>query len=146
MKSVRKIRNFVPDPQLQLRFAGIVTLIIALFAFSIAAYAQLAVREIIDLISQTPGLLAPVLDELKDVTNEFLTGFFAILAAFIVGTTAFIILQTHKIAGAKVAILRSSRLTAEHPIKPERVHLRQSDYLKDIAVELNNLYTCIEKK
>jgi hypothetical protein len=146
MKSVRKIRNFVLDPQLQLRFAGNVTMILALFAFAIVAYAQMAMHEIIDLLSQTPGLLVATIEELTSVISKFLGGFFAILAVFVVGTASFIIMQTHKIAGAKYAILRSIRSTTSHPNQPEKVSLRQADFLQDIATELNQLYDKIEGK
>ena len=139
MKNRRKLRNLLIDPPIQGRFAAYTLLIVLAFALAVGLFARVFLDNLMRIV--VVGSSDP--EWIGSLVREQLKVFFVSLAVmfvlFLLVALAYIIVHTHRIAGAKYAIVRyiSTRLQ-EFDFSSELI-LRDDDYLTDVARELNVL-------
>lgn len=139
MSNRRKLRNYLIDPSLQFRFAGYTLLIFVVFALSVGVFSSVFLSYLTEHVaglSEGSGSAATLLQSEIDVFFDRLV---VMLILFLIIAGAYIILQTHKIAGAEFAIVRHISTKLQQMDFEGRLTLRRADYLTGIARELNLL-------
>ncbi len=151
-KFKRHWRNYLLDPGFQLRFCGIVVGVSLLFSIFIGVFFYLrmdsaseVLREIFTDIdcNEIPPLVA-INSFLVDQMRPIIVSMIFLLVCYFIFTSAFVILETHKVVGAEYAIKRFIREKMAKKQFSERIYLRKKDYLKDLANSINEMAEALE--
>ncbi len=139
MSNKRRLRNYLIDPSLQFRFAGYTLLIFVVFAISVGAFSYVFLGH----LTEHLATLSEASEAAQALFHQELEVFFGrlvvMLLLFLVIAFAYIILQTHRIAGAEYAIARHISTKLQQMDFEGELKLRKTDYLTTIAQELNLL-------
>ena len=132
----RKLVNFIVDPLFQFRFAAQIVGILAIFSIAFGAFSFLLVGLIYRLfeMTETEPALTQYIDE---QVVHIVIGMGITLIIFFLITIAFIILETHKIVGAKYAIMKYFRDYLLQGNYQMCLRLRKKDYFQDLAETIN---------
>lgn len=128
----RKISNYLIDRQMQRQFSLLTIVFLVVVVFVAAMLVRATIQEVLQQGLSGGAEALARMDELL-LIRVSLAAFFAIAAAGL-GS----ILWLHRVAGPAYRIRKVLSLAAQGEL-PEDVTLREKDFLKDMAQELNAL-------
>lgn len=146
MSSGRLFRNYISDSTLQFRFAAMVTALLLLTTVVIVGYSYIYLEKIMTTIFEVPDIPDGAISTYESMIGGYFLGMTIALLGLSAVTVGFVIVQTHKIAGAKFAIHRHIKENMQTLQFNRTVKLRDGDYLKDLALELNELSSILQAK
>lgn len=140
----RRFTNFLLDPFMQFRFAGQVLAILFVFALAFGGFTYV----LVDLLYRMLDLF-----QVENSVREFvdgevmhvIIGMSVTLLLFLLFGALFVVMETHKIVGAKYALIKHLK---DHLLKNELdmpLKLRKSDYFQDVSELLNDFVASIRK-
>ncbi len=141
----RKLVNFLIDPLFQFRFASQILGILCVFSLVFGGFAYLLIRLLygtFDMVEVDQSFVSLV----NEQVFQIVTGMIVTAIAFFAITIAFVIIETHKIVGAKYAIMKYFR---EYLFKGNYgmcLRLRRRDYFQDLAEVLNKFVVQVGDK
>lgn len=132
----RKLINFIVDPLFQFRFAAQIVGILAVFSIAFGAFSFLLIGLIYRLFEMTEMEPAVALYVDEQVIH-LIVGMGITLVIFFLITIAFILIETHKIVGAKYAMMKYFRDYLFKGNYQMCLRLRKKDYFQDLAETIN---------
>jgi hypothetical protein len=146
MAKNRHVRNYISDSSLQLRFAGLGIGLFLALSGGVIGYSYYYMEKIMGQIFQ----IEDIPDGAESIFFSMIGNYFAGLSMLLLSLgsllAAAIVVQTHKVAGAKFAILRHLREEMQNFRFDRSIKLRETDFLHDIALEINKLGEMIRSK
>jgi hypothetical protein len=136
--------KYVIDPVFQFNFAGVTVLLVLGFALLVGAFTFAKLGSFLDLVYDQPEATDAVRKLAKLQINDFTFWLMTMILGYSFAALFVIVALTHRVAGAKFAIVRHvrSRLMAGEFDRP--LKLRKHDYLKDVAEAINELSAQIQ--
>jgi hypothetical protein len=146
MATNRMFRNYISDSSLQFRFAAMAITIFLFMVSAVVGYSYLYLDKIMVAIFEIPEIPEGAVSIYESMIGGYFTGLTMLLLSLSSFAVAFIVVQTHKIAGAKFAIVRHIREDMQKFRFDRSIKLRETDYLHDLAFEINRLGEIIMSK
>ena len=129
----RRIINFLIEPLYQFSFVGYSIISIILFTMAVGFYAYYVLGDFVNIMIMMSDIPQVTKEMLIREIQSFLLGLMIILFVFSLVISIFLIIKTHKIAGAKYAIVNYFKQNLLQNKLDKPLKLRRNDYLQEIA-------------
>lgn len=142
-----KRRNVLTDPSFQLKLTSYAAMLLLGFAAVSLVYSWFMLQGLLTMIAGFGEVQESAKVVIHDEVYSYLWGFLCILLLFLGLSCLVLIVQTHRIAGARFAIARHIKkrlIDGEDYDTP--IILRQGDYLQDVAQLLNELSQVLKSR
>lgn len=149
-KYKRNLKNFLLEPGFQLKFCAIVIGTALLFSLLIASYFYVGMKEavttLMDIFESFDVPPEQVEGYLSDQIRPIIQTILGMLLAYFIIVSILVVVETHKVVGAKYAIKRFVKDSLRTFSFSDRIYLRKKDYFRDVEKELNELAESLEQK
>lgn len=144
-KKVRKFRNFLLQPLLQVKL-GVYTIALTLLfslVFAMQVYASFSgLYDLVLEVTELPDELGAMISDRIFSSTRWLIG---IVGIYLSATIAVTILYTHRLVGPTIAFKRQIQEIRKGNYDSQII-LRKNDAFEDVAIELNELATALKAK
>jgi hypothetical protein len=146
MQKNRMIRNYITDATLQFRFAAMAVGTFLIMVAVVIGYSYIYLDKIMFAIFEIPDIPEDAIAIYESMVGGYFFGMAMLLISLCCFAVAIMVVQMHKIAGAKFAIIRHIKEDMQKFRFDRSIKLRDSDYLQDLAFEVNRLCEMILSK